>query len=193
MDFQPLNKLCILSAGWLIFKNPNGRRINRFFMIDLDDITNQLSKNLSIINIDIASCFDFAYNKTNLKEVSTLERISGMMYTEYLEDISKLLGSDLLTMKEKEQFLNDIKEKSKDKDILEAVKFEDSIEYRFELVKEAAYEEGIEEGIVQGIEQGIVNTIKNMLNNNYSIDDIAKITKKTHEEIIDIKNSIENK
>ncbi len=28
-----------------------------------------------------------------------------MMYTEYLEDISKLLGSDLLTMKEKEKLL----------------------------------------------------------------------------------------
>ena len=36
-------------------------------------------------------------------------------------------------MEEKEEFLSDIKEKSKDKDVLEGIKFESSIDYRFEI------------------------------------------------------------
>ena len=63
-------------------------------MMDIEDLTNSLSKNLCILNIDIVSCFKFVYNKTNLKEVSLLERFSGILYASNIEDISNILGSD---------------------------------------------------------------------------------------------------
>lgn len=37
----------------------------------------------------------------------------------------------MVSMKEKEKFINDKKEKSKDKDVLEALKLENTVEDRF--------------------------------------------------------------
>ena len=58
---------------------------------------------------------------------------------------------------------------------------------------EKGIEKGIEQGIERGIEQGIEKTeieyIKNMLNENIDIELISKITKKTKDEILKIKNS----
>ena len=110
---------------------------------------------------------------------------------EYLEDISSILGGDMLTMEEKCEFLNDIKEKASDKDIKEALKFEDNIEYRFDLVREDALEKGISQGISQGIEQNIIKTIKEMLKNNVDFDLISKVTGKSIEEIKEIQEKTE--
>ena len=48
---------------------------------------------------NIASCFEIVYNKTNLKEVSLLECLSGILYASNIEDISNILGSDMLAKK----------------------------------------------------------------------------------------------
>lgn len=55
-----------------------------------------------------------------------------------------------------------------------------------------AKEDGRIEGIKRGMEETITEFIKNMLNNNYDIDEISKITKKTEKEILEIKNKLEN-
>ena len=171
-------------------------------MMDIEDLTNTLSKNLCILNIDIASCFELVYNKTNLKEVSLLERFSGILYASNIEDISNILGSDMLTKKEKKEFLDDVLEKSKDKDVLKAIKLENSIDYRFALVEEEALNRGIEQGISQGIEQGISqgfeqgieqekeSVIKSMLQKNMNIEDIHDITGKSIEEIKKLEKSM---
>lgn len=180
------NKYNLLQVNFNNFKNPNDRTINMYYMIDKDDINNLLSKNLCIINIDIASCFNLVYNKTKLRDISCLERLAGMLYCEYLEDISKILGGDILTMNEKEKLLNDIKLKSTDEEVQESLRLEDDIEYRFELVEEDALERGIKQGIEQGIEQNIINTIISMFQNNISIDVISKVVNKTIEEVEDV-------
>ena len=90
-------------------------------------------------------------------------------------------------MEEKEKFLKDVEEKSKDKDVLNSLKFEDNIDYRFDLVEEEALERGIKEGLEQGIEQGIEQSIKNMLKKNIKVEDIADITGRSIEEIEEIK------
>ena len=46
-------------------------------------------------------------------------------------------------MEEKQEFLDGIKKISEDKEMLKAVKLEDSIDYRFELVREEAEQRGI--------------------------------------------------
>lgn len=189
-NYKEFNNYNLLQVNFNNYQNPNHKNINRFFMMDIDDITNTLSKNLCIINIDIASCFKLVYNNTKLKEISNLERFAGIVYTDNLEDISSIIGDDLLSMEEKEKFLSDIKEKSKKKQVLEAIKFEDSIEYRFDLVREEALEHGIEQGIEQGKNEALIQTIKEMLKNNASIDFISKVTKKPMEEINSIKETM---
>lgn len=180
--YQEFNKYNLLQVNFNNFSNPNNKTINRFFLIDVNDITNSLSRNLCIINIDIASCFNLVYNNTKKEEISNLERWSAIVYAEYLEDISSILESDMLNMKEKERFLNDIKEKSQDKDTLEAIKFEDNLDYRFKLAEEGAY--------IKGIEQNTIDIIKNMLKNNIDYETISKVTNKSIEEIKEIEQSL---
>ena len=94
--------------------------------------------------------------------------------------------------------LNQVKDMSKDKDILDAVKLEDNIEYRFDLVREDALERGISQGILQGISQGITqgaeektkDIIKEMLKNNATPEFISNVTGKSIDEIKEIENSI---
>ena len=174
------NKYNLLQVNFNNFKNPNDRTINMYYMIDRDDINNMLSKNLCIINIDIASCYNLVYNKIKLRDISCLERLAGMLYCEYLEDISKILGGDILNMDEKEKLLNDIKLKAGDEEIQESLRLENDIEYRFDLVEEDALE--------RGIKQGVTNTVISMVQNNISIDVISKVTNKSVLEIEKIIN-----
>ena len=188
-DYKEFSKYNLLQVNFNNFPNPKGKSINKFFMMDIEDLTNSLSKNFCILNIDIASCFKLVYNKTNLKEVSSLERFSGILYASNIEDISNILGSDMLTKKEKKEFLDDVLEKSKDKDVLKAIKLENSIDYRFALVEEEALNRGIEQGISQEKE----STIKAMLKKNMNIEDIHDITGKSIEEIKKIENDLNKK
>ena len=142
-DYQEFNKYNLLQVNFNHYPNPNGKTINQYFMLDVEDLSNYLSKNLRIVNIDIASCFHLVYNNSKLDEISSLERFSACLYCKYLEDISSILGSDLLDMEEKQEFLDGIKKISEDKELLKAVKLEDSIDYRFELVREEAEQRGI--------------------------------------------------
>ena len=107
--------------------------------------------------------------------MSNLEKFGAMLKTDYLEDISYILGSDMIDMEEKNKFLDEIKVKSTDKEVLTNLKFEDNIDYRFNLVEEDALE--------RGREQEKEATIRNMLAKNMDIQDIADVTGKTIEEI----------
>lgn len=184
--YTDFNKYCLLQVNFNHFKNANQKTVNRFFLLDVDDITNSLSKNLCILNVDIASCFKLVYNDGKLQKLSYLERFGAILYAESLEDISAILGSDMLNMTEKKQFLDDIKAKACDKEVLDNLKFEDSINYRFDLVQEEALGRGIEQGVAQGIEQTLTTNIQNMIKKNISIEDIADITGKTIQEVKEI-------
>ena len=179
--YQEFTKYSLLQVNFNHYSNPNKKNINKYFMLDADDLGNYLSKNLCIINIDIDSCYKFVYNKDKLEEISDLERIGAILYTDTLEDISFILGS-MIQMEDKEKFLKDVEEKSKDKDVLNSLKFEDNIDYRFDLVEEEALERGIKEGIEQ--------SIKNMLKKNIKVEDIADITDRSIEDIEEIKNTM---
>ena len=146
------------------------------------------------MNIDIASCFNLAYNSTKLTDVSSLERFAGILYAKTLKDISLILGGDILSMAEKEQFLNDVERAARDKKIQEDLRLEETLEYRFALVEEDAFERGknlgIEQGIEQGIKQNTLDIIKEMLKNNTDLEFISKVTNKSIDEIEQIKNSL---
>ena len=89
---------------------------------------------------------------------------------------------------EKEKFINDINNASKDKNNQEAIKLEDNIEYRFELTKE----EALNKGIKQGITQNTINTIKNMLKEKIPYELISKVVEKSINEIKEIEKSMKD-
>ena len=187
-NYQECHKYTLLQVNFNHFSNDNDKTINRYYIINMDDITNKLSNNFSIMNIDIEKCKELVYNSSNLEEISDLEKWSGIIGCNYLEDIASILESGLLSMKEKNQFLDEIKDKSKDKDVLEAIKFEDSIDYRFELVEEDAYNRGIE----QGVEQTKIDMIQSMLKNNADYEFISEISGKSIDEIKELEKSFKD-
>ena len=165
------------------YKNPDNEVVKEFYIIDTKNPKNYLTKNVCFINIDIEECFKMIYNEDKLKEMSDLLKFGALLKTTYLEDISYILEKVGIDMKEKNKFLDDVVEKSKDEAILTNMKFEDSLDYRFDLVEEDALQRGIEQGIERGIEQKTKETIIEMAKNNATLEFISKVTNKTIEEI----------
>jgi len=56
----------MLQVNFNNYNNSNGKRINKFVLLDIDDKNNKLSENMKIMNIDIASSYEYLYN--NKKE-----------------------------------------------------------------------------------------------------------------------------
>ena len=81
---------------------------------------------------------------------------------------------------EKEKFINDINNASKDKNNQEAIKLEDNIEYRFELTKEEA------------LRKKTIDIVKNMLKENVSYELISKVVDKPINEIKEIEKSMKD-
>ena len=125
-------------------------------------------------------CYNLVYNNTCKEEISELEKLAAILYCDYLEDISSILESVRLDNMEKEKFINDINNASKDKNNQEAIKLEDNIEYRFELTKEEA------------LREKTIDVIKNMLKKDYDIKEISDITGKSTKEIKEIEKSMKD-
>ena len=101
-----------------------------------------------------------------------MEKLVACLASTSLSEISSILGSDILEMKEKEKFLNDIaSSSSQDEDVTKALPFEESIDYRFELLEQDALEKGIEQGIKQNRDE----IIEKMLKKNMDIKVISEI------------------
>lgn len=60
------------------------------------------------------------------------------------------------------------------------------------LVKYNHYKDGVSDGFEDGFDKATTNTIQEMLKNNIEISLISKVTKKSEEEILKIKESIIN-
>ncbi len=200
--YNNFNKYTFLQVNFNNYCNPNGKNINKFYMIDIDDLKNRLSNSFSIMNIDIASCYKLVYNNDNLEGISDLEIFSSILYCEYLEDIASILERGLKSMdkKEKEKLLKEIKEKARDKNVLEAIKLENTMEDRFKMIEDLALETGLQQGLQQGIEQGIkqgieqntIEIIKILLERKMSYQDISEIAKKSIAEIKKIEKEYKN-
>ena len=189
-DYKEFEKYNLIQVNFNNFNNHNTKSINVYYLIDLNDINNILSKNIRIINIDIENCYNLVYNNSKKEEITELEKLSAIMHCEYLEDISSILESVGLDMDNKKKFINDVLEASNDKDVQKAVKLEDSIDYRFELVEEEALKRGIEQGIEQGTKETKRDMIKEMLKQKLDYELISKVSGKSINEIKEIEKSI---
>ena len=173
-------------------------------MIDADDLKNKLTNNYSIMNIDIETCYNLVYNKSNLEEISDLEVFGAIVACNYLEDIASILERRSLSMdnQEKEKLLSDIKDASQDKDTLKAVRLENSIEDRFRWVEEATRRDTREEvtkevtrevtkEVTKEVTEEVTNKlIKGMLNKKISYQDISDITGQSIEKIISLEKDL---
>ena len=163
------------------YKNPDNEVVKEFYIIDTKNPQNYLTKNVCFINIDIEESLKMIYNEDKLKEMSDLLKFGALLKTTYLEDISYILEKVGIDMKEKNKFLDDVVEKSRDEAILTNMKFEDSLDYRFDLIEEDALQ--------RGMEQKTKETILSMHKNNIDIEIISKVTNKS---IIEIKEIIDS-
>ena len=184
-DYSEFKKYLLVQVNFNNFANLDNEPVKEFFLLDPRNPKNYLTKNICIINVDIDSCLKKFYND-GVSELSSLERFGAMLKTDYLEDITDI-AKGLIGMEEKKEFLEQIKDASKDKEVLKAIKLEDNIEYRFKLVEEDALKRGIEKGVEQGMEQGIeqnkVDVIIQLLKNNASLALISNVTGKSIDEI----------
>ena len=175
-DYDKFKKYLLVQVNFNNFSNPDNELVKSFYLLDIAKPKDFLTKNICILNIDIASCEIKFYNKDKLKEMSILEKFGAILKAEYLEDISNVLRSMRnMSKKEKDKFLKQVVDMSKDKDIQDAVKLEDNIEYRFDLVREDALE--------RGAANKTIDIIKEMLKKNIDIPTISSITGKSIEEI----------
>lgn len=200
--YHEFEKYGLIQINFNSFSNPNDKIMNAFYLMDKDSPLNILSKNLLIIHIDVYKCYKSVYNKTNLDEVSKMERLIAILMSTSIKEISTILGSDILDMREKEKFLKDIVESSQDEEVTKALPFEESIDYRFELVEQDALEKGFEQGKQKGFEQGKQKgfeqgetqkqkeIIEKMLKENMDKKVIAKITATSLEEIEKIEKAL---
>ena len=146
-SYKEFGEYTFLQVNFNNYRNPNGRSINRYYMIDADDLKNKLSKNFSIMNIDIDLCHKLVYNKDNLEGISDLEVFSALLACDYLEDIASILERGLLSMEksEKEKFTHNIYKASQDKDIQASLKLENTWEERMQWIEDIIRREATKE------------------------------------------------
>ena len=147
------------------------------------------------------------YNNT--KEKDNLIRWGSIFNAKTIEELSYLLGDDLLTMEEKKEFLDNVRAANRDEDLVAAWRSERNEKWKregfenglkkerqkaLEEGREQGFEEGreqgLEEGRKQGIEQKTINIIKSMLGEKLNYEIISKITGKTIEEIKEIESNM---
>lgn len=139
---------------------------------------------IKIIDFNIAKCYDMMYNEDG--EKSKIIRWGSIFKAETIEEISDLLGDDLLTMEEKKEFLDNVRAANRDEELVTAWRRE-----RNERWKRESIENGIrEEGEEKGKEEEKISIIKSMLNEKLDYDFISKITGKTTEEVKEIENNM---
>ena len=135
----------------------------------------------TICNINIAKGEELLYN-LDVRDLPKAVRWGAILNRRSLEEIEYLIGDDLLTMEEKEKFINTIKEVNNDENIIPAWIFEENARLKAEQEREFA----IEEGIAQRDWEVIVN----MLKKNIDYNMISEITGKTINEVKEIEKNI---
>ena len=190
-SYNKFNSYDIIQANLNRFNNSNGKCINCFYIIDINDVRNVLSNHFTVLNIDIASCFDLVYNNSKLEEILPIHAFGAIMHCNYLEEISSILekGRIKMTKKEKEKFLNDVKVKSQDKNVIHDIKIERTVEDRYKWI-EGCTRYAVTEEVTKEVTNDM---IKAMLKKGLSLEDISDISKCSIEEIKKISKEVNSK
>ena len=87
---------------------------------------NRKFKNIGVFQFDIEFCYNLVYNNSNkyIEEVSKLYRWVAIFNDDSIEKIDYILGSNMLDMKTKKDFLKRIKDASTDEIVLSKISLE---------------------------------------------------------------------
>ena len=176
-----ISKKTVMGLNINTFKTFTGKPVEKISLCETE--TGMIVSNLlSFCNIDVALCRKLVYN-LGIEKVSKAIRWGAIITSKSIKEISSILGDDILSMEEKEKFLNTIKEVNDDERVLEDWMWEEH--YRLKEIDErnTALQEGREEGIEDNKKEVIINMLKKEMDYNV----ISEITGKTIDEIKEIK------
>ena len=176
---EELNNYKVRLLNLNMFNNTNGEVIDGAALIYLKSRT-EATKMFKITDLDIAKCYEMMYNKNVEKD--NLIRWGSIFCDKTINELSYLLGDDLLTMEEKKEFLDNVRAANRDEELVAAWRSE-----RNERWKRESIENGMRE---EGKEEEKTSIIKSMLNEKLDYEFISKITGKTIEEIKEIENNM---
>jgi len=143
------------------FRNDNDIPVENFAFCSLNN--NRIASYIyTICNISLVKCKELVYNKC-IEKLPKVVRWGSILLEEDIDKISQILGDDMLTMEEKENFLKTIEDVNNDKEIITEWMREENYRLKYEGQMRYAREEGISEGIEQGIQQKELQLVKNML------------------------------
>lgn len=184
MPDSELEKYRLYQLNFDNFRNTSREAIEKYAFCSL---TTGKVRNLiyTFCDVDLEKCRKLVYN-VNVREVSKDIRWGAIMTSNDIEEISKLLGEDMLSMEEKDKFLNTVRELNEDEKVVKDWMWEENDKLRYYNDLEASKEQGIE----QGIEDKSKEVVINMLNKNMDYETISEISGKTIEEIKEIENDI---
>lgn len=133
------------------------------------------TKLFKIHNIDIAKAYEIMYNEDVRK--SRMARVGSIFKATSLEEISNLLGEEMLTMEEEQNLLNAV-ETANDRYKVDWI----------EDLNQRLYEQGVieyctDEGIKEGVNEGKLSMIKNMLKKKFDYAIISEVSGKSVKEI----------
>ena len=179
-----ISKRTVMGLNINTFKTFTGKPVEKISLCETE--TGMIVSNLlSFCNIDVALCRKLVYN-LGIEKVSKAIRWGAIITSKSIKEISSILGDDILSMEEKEKFLNTIKEVNDDERVLEDWMWEEH--YRLKEIDErnTALQEGREEGIEDKTKEVIINMLKKEMDYNV----ISEITGKTIDEIKEIECNI---
>ena len=181
-----ISKRTVMGLKINTFKTFTGKPVEKISLCETE--TGMIVSNLlSFCNIDVALCRKLVYN-LGIEKVSKAIRWGAIITSKSIKEISSILGDDILSMEEKEKFLNTIKEVNDDERVLEDWMWEEH--YRLKEIDErnTALQEGREEGIEDNKKEVIINMLKKEMDYNV----ISEITGKTIDEIKKIEKDMES-
>ena len=181
-----ISKRTVMGLNINTFKTFTGKPVEKISLCETE--TGMIVSNLlSFCNIDVALCRKLVYN-LGIEKVSKAIRWGAIITSKSIKEISSVLGDDILSMEEKEKFLNTIKEVNDDERVLEDWMWEEH--YRLKEIDErnTALQEGREEGIEDNKKEVIINMLKKEMDYNV----ISEITGKTIDEIKKIEKDMES-
>ena len=143
----------------------------------------------TICNINIEKCQKLVYN-VDIRELPKAVRWGAILVENKLDNISHVLGDDMISMEEKEKFMDTLRELSDDEKVLKDWIVEDNQRWREQGERRYAIKQGHEEGFKQGREEEKKELIINMLQEKACYDFISKVTGKTVEEIKEIEKNL---
>ena len=161
MTDKELSNKRIGQLNFNTFSNNNNKEVLKGYYQDEDG--NKLNDLLTFWNIDIVKCYKKVYN--NIEDVQKLPkavRWGAFLYTDVhdIEMIEKIIGDDLLTMKERTKLIASINDVVDNKRILQDWMIEENARMKHEGQMAYAREEGLKQGLKEGIEQGIEQGIE---------------------------------